>query len=76
MAMLGVISAAVICWQVYVLIDMRQYRKDFAKLRLDIEIEKQVQRNVLREFAAETRLLGAGYANTLTKTASPLLWFR
>lgn len=59
-ASLGVISAAVICWQVYVLIDMRQYRKDFAKLRLDIEIEKQTQRNVLREFAAETRLLEAG----------------
>lgn len=56
-AMLGVISAAVICWQVYVLIDMRQYRKDFAKLRLDIGIEKQTQRNALREFAAETRLL-------------------
>lgn len=59
-ASLGVISAAVICWQVYVLIDMRQYRKDFAKLRLDIEIEKQTQRNALREFAAETRLLEAG----------------
>ncbi|MCI9117660.1 MAG: hypothetical protein HFJ83_03170 [Muribaculaceae bacterium] len=76
MAMLGVILAAVICWQVYVSIDMRQYRKDFAKLRLDIEIEKQAQCNALREFAAETRLLGAVYANTLTKTASPLLWFR
>lgn len=59
-AMLGVISAAVICWQVYVSIDMRQYRKDFAKLRLDIEIEKQVQCNALREFAAEARFLGAG----------------
>lgn len=57
MAMLGVILAAVICWQVYVSIDMRQYRKDFAKLRLDIGIEKQTQRNALREFAAETRLL-------------------
>ena len=45
-AMLGVISAAVICWQVYVLIDMRQYRKDFAKLRLDIEIENRP--NVMR----------------------------
>lgn len=59
-AMLGVISAAVICWQVYVLIDMRQYKKDFDKLRLDIEVEKQTQRNALREFAAETRLLEAG----------------
>lgn len=59
-AMLGVISAAVICWQVYVLIDMRKYKKDFDKLRLDIEMEKQTQRNALREFAAETRLLEAG----------------
>lgn len=59
-AMLGVVSAAVICWQVYVLIDMRQYRKEFVKLRLDIETEKRTQRNALREFAAESRLLEAG----------------
>lgn len=59
-AMLGVISAAVICWQVYVLIDMRQYRKEFVQLRLDIEMEKRTQRNALREFAAETKMLEAG----------------
>lgn len=58
--MLAAISAAVICWQVYVLIDMRQYRKEFEKLRFDIEIEKRTQRNALREFAAETRMLEAG----------------
>ena len=39
---------------------MRTLRDDFNKLKLDIESEKQTQRNALREFAAETRLLEAG----------------
>jgi|GEM_PF-6981854 hypothetical protein len=59
-AMLGVISAAVICWQVYVLVDMRKLREDFNQLKIGIAVEKQEQRRALREFAAETRLLEAG----------------
>lgn len=60
-AMLGVISAAVICWQVYMLVDLREYRKEFIKLKLDIQTEKQIQRNALREFAAETKMLDAAH---------------
>ncbi len=56
----SILTALLICWQVYTLIDMRTLRNDFNKLKLDIEIEKQTQRNALREFAAETRLLEAG----------------
>lgn len=59
-AMLGVISAAVICWQVYVLVDMRKLREDFNQLKVSIAVEKQEQRRALREFAAETRLHEAG----------------
>lgn len=60
---IGILAALATClvgWQVYTLIDMRTLRSDFNKLKLDIEIEKQTQRNALREFAAETRLLEAG----------------
>lgn len=60
-AMLSVISAAVICWQVYVLVDMRKLREDFNQLKIGIAVEKQEQRRALREFAAETRLLEAGH---------------
>lgn len=60
---IGVLAALATClvgWQVYTLIDMRTLRRDFNRLKLDIENEKQTQRNALREFAAETRLLEAG----------------
>lgn len=60
---IGVLAALATClvgWQVYTLIDMRTLRRDFNQLKLDIEIEKQTQRNALREFAAETKLLEAG----------------
>lgn len=59
-AMLGVISAAAICWQVYMLVDIRTLRKDFSKLKIEMAIEKQAQRRALTEFAAETKLLEAG----------------
>lgn len=57
---LGAMFTIVVGWQVYTLIDTRQFRKDFDKLKLDIEIEKQTQRRALIEFAAETKLLEAG----------------
>lgn len=60
---IGILAALATClvgWQVYTLIDMRTLRRDFNQLKLDIENEKQIQRNALREFAAETRLLEAG----------------
>lgn len=57
---LGAMFTIVVGWQVYTLIDTRQFRKDFDKLKLDIAVEKQEQRKALREFAAETRLLEAG----------------
>lgn len=57
---LGAMFTIVVGWQVYTLIDTRQFRKDFDKLKLDIEVEKQTQRRALIEFAAETKLLEAG----------------
>lgn len=60
---IGVLAALATClvgWQVYTLIDTRQFRKDFDKLKLDIAVEKQAQRRALIEFAAETKLLEAG----------------
>lgn len=56
----GVLVTALVTWQVYTLIDMHQYRKDFEQLRSDVATEKQIQRRALREFAAGTKLLDAG----------------
>lgn len=62
-AIVGVLGATVtvlVGWQIYTLVDMRQYKENIDVLRRDMQSEKQTQRRALREFAAETRLLEAG----------------
>ena len=58
-SVLGILVTLLVTWQIFTLIDIRQYKKDFEQLRLDIEMEKRIQRRAIREFAAETKLSDA-----------------